>query len=191
MLIDRQMPTYERQILRARAISAPKDTTHAAVRRVDFFQSPVIAIPNRARVAFDRVVRASAVDTTRAHQRFGIERLLEADGGFHLLGEDEGEIVLGFVGRWWERGYGRVEWTPEEFAGFHRPGYAVGVWGFAVLGYGADASVLITDVRVRCTDQEARDRFERYWRVVGPFVAAMGRPVLRLVQQEAEGRHWS
>ena len=33
MLIDTHMPTYERQVLRARAIMASKDTTLAAVRR--------------------------------------------------------------------------------------------------------------------------------------------------------------
>jgi hypothetical protein len=186
MLIDTHMPTYERQVLRAWAIKAPKDTTFAAVRRVDFFQSPVIALPNRARVAFDRIARASPVSAAPAPKRFGFGQLLEEDGGFRLLGEDESELVLGFVGRWWERGYGRVEWAPEEFAGMGRPGLAVGAWGFSVLGYGADASVLIMDVRVRCTDQEARATFERYWRVVGPFVTAMARPVLRLVQREAE-----
>jgi hypothetical protein len=186
MLIDTHMSTYERQVFRARAIKAPKDVTLAAVRRVDFFQSQLIALPNRARVGFDRLVRASAVSAAPAPKRFGFEQLLEEDGGFRLLDEDENELVLGFVGRWWERGYGRVEWTPEEFAGLGRPGLAVGAWGFSVLGYGADASVLVTDVRVRCTDQEARAKFERYWRVVGPFVTAMARPVLRLVQREAE-----
>lgn len=186
MLIDTHMPTYERQVLRARAIKAARDTTLAAVRRVDFFDSPVIALPNRARVGFDRLVRASPVSASPPPKRFGFEQLLEEGGGFRLLGEDESELVLGFVGRWWDRGYGRVDWTPEEFAGMDRPGLAVGAWGFTVLGYGASASVLITDVRVRCTDEEARAKFERYWRVVGPFVTAMARPVLRLVQREAE-----
>jgi hypothetical protein len=153
---------------------------------VDFFDSPVIALPNRARVGFDRMVRASSGGAAPVPRRFGFEQLLEEDGGFRLLGEDESALVLGFVGRWWERGYGRVEWTPDEFAGIDRPGLAVGAWGFTVLGYGVHASVLITDVRVRCTDAEARAKFDRYWMVVGPFVTAMARPVLRLVQREAE-----
>jgi hypothetical protein len=46
--------------------------------------------------------------------------------------------------------------------------------------------VLVTDVRVRCTDDEARRSFQRYWTAVGPFVTAMGRPVLRLIRKEAE-----
>lgn len=188
MIIDEQMPAWQRRVLRARVVGAPRSTTYAAIRRVDFFRSPVIALPNRARSGFERRFRPSRGDEASAPKRFGFDQLLEEDGGFHLLDEEEGELVLGFIGRWWDRGYGRVQWQPEEFASFDRPGYAVGAWGFSVFGYGADTSVLVTDVRVRCTDAEARQKFERYWRVVGPFVTAMGRPVLRLVQGEAERR---
>ena len=120
-------------------------------------------------------------------QHFGFDQLLEEQGGFHLLAEEAGEeLVLGFIGRWWDRGYGRVEWSAEEFRDFSRPGYAVGAWGFTVLPYGSSTTVLVTDVRVRCTDDEARRSFQRYWTAVGPFVTAMGRPVLRLIRKEAE-----
>src|SRR6476659_2577861 len=99
MLIDEQMPAWERRVLAARVVAAPVGATYAAIRRVDFLQSPVIALPNRARAGFDQ--------------------LLEPDGVFHLLAEDPGrELVLGFIGRWWERGYGRVDWGPEEFRGY-------------------------------------------------------------------------
>ena len=183
-IIDRQMPTWQRRVLQARAVRAPSSETHAAIRRVDFFGSPLVAIPNRARVWFDRVFRGESTPATRG--RFGFEDLLADEGGFHLLDEDGSEVVLGFIGRWWDRGYGRLDWVPEELADFDRPGYGLGVWGFTVLGRGDAESVLVTDVRVRCTDEEARRKFERYWRLVGPFVTAMGGSVLRLVQQEAE-----
>ncbi len=68
---------------------------------------------------------------------------------------------------------------------YQRPGYAVGTWGFSVLPYGEKESVLVTDIRVRTTDAEARRRFRLYWAAVGPFVTAMGGPVLRLVDREA------
>ncbi|HEY8060679.1 MAG TPA: hypothetical protein VID94_18065 [Acidimicrobiales bacterium] len=185
MLIDEQMPTWERRVLAARVVAAPVGATFAAIRRVDFLQSPVIALPNRARAGLDRLVRPSSQARPQP-SRFGFDQLLEPDGGFHLLAEDPGlELVLGFIGRWWERGYGRVEWGPEDLRDYQRPGYAVGTWGFSVLPYGGRESVLVTDIRVRTTDAEARRRFRVYWAAVGPFVTAMGRPVLRLVDQEA------
>lgn len=187
MLIDDQLPVWERRVLMARPVQADADTTYAAIRRVDFLESPVIAVPNLVRVRIDRLVRPSGRSDRPQPVHFGFDQLLEEDGGFHLLAEEPGrEVVLGFVGRWWEKGYGRVEWSAEQFRDFGRPGYAVGAWGFTVLPYGTGTSVLVTDVRVRCTDEEARRKFRRYWTVVGPFVTAMGHPVLGLIRAEAE-----
>jgi hypothetical protein len=135
---------------------------------------------DRDRRRFDlyAIIRSGEHGSAAQPQHFGFDQLLEEQGGFHLLAEEAGEeLVLGFIGRWWDRGYGRVEWSAEEFRDFSRPGYAVGAWGFTVLPYGSSTTVLVTDVRVRCTDEEARRSFQRYWTAV---VTAMGRPFLRL-----------
>jgi hypothetical protein len=79
-----------------------------------------------------------------------------------------------------------VDWSPVEFRGFDRPGYGVGAWGFTALPYGDRATVLVTEVRMRCTDEEARRAFRRYFTVTGPFIKAMAGPVLTLVRKEAE-----
>jgi hypothetical protein len=189
-LIEAQLPRYEQRILRTQAVRASAPATFAAIRRVDFFRSPVVALPNRARIAIDTVrPRRGGAPIQRSRSEFRFDRLLEPDGGFHLLAEKPGHaMVLGFIGRWWERGYGRVEWSPAEFGRFALPGYGVGAWGFTVLPYGAHTSVLLTEVRVHGTDDTARRMFRRYWTVVGPFVTAMGGPILRLIRDEAESR---
>jgi len=187
MLIDQEMPVYERRVLIAQTVEAGSPATFAALRSVDFFESPMIAITNRSRAGFDRILRSADHHSNSQRSRFGFDQLLEDGGGFHLVAEEPGEeVVLGFIGRWWDRGYGRVDWTSEQFREFDRPGYAVGAWGFSVFPYGSSTSVLITDVRVRCSDDDARRKFQRYWTLVGPFVTAMGRPVLRLIRKEAE-----
>jgi hypothetical protein len=186
MSIDALLPTWDRRLWFAEPVRAAPHATFAAIRRVDFFRSPLIGIPNRARVGFDRTFRRAGT-TAEPPRHFGFDQLLAEDGGFHLVEEEPGrEIVLGFVGRWWERGYGRVEWDPAGFPDLGLSGVGVGAWSFTVLPYGAD-SVLVSEIRVRCTDDAARRRFARYWMLVGGFVAAMGRPVLRLVRAEAEG----
>jgi hypothetical protein len=43
MLIDEQLPTWERRVLRGQPVNQPAETVFAAIRRVDFFRSPVIA----------------------------------------------------------------------------------------------------------------------------------------------------
>ena len=186
-LVDELMPRWERRIIRAQPVHASAERTFWAIRQVDFFRSPIIAVPNRFRVQVDRLTGSRNHDVSPPRRAFRFAQLLEEDGGFHLLAEEPGhELVLGFIGRWWDRGYGRVGWTAEEFTQFTRPGYAKGTWGFTVLPYGADTCILVTDVRVCCTDEEARRKFNQYWALVGGFVTAMGKPVLRLIRDEAE-----
>jgi hypothetical protein len=186
-LVDELMPWWERRILKAQPVHASAERTYSAIRHVDFFRSPIIAVPNRFRVEIDRLIRHADHHAVPQPRAFRFAQLLEDEGGFHLLAEEKGhEVVLGFIGRWWERGYGRVDWTADEFMTFARPGYAKGTWGFTVLPYGASSCILVTDVRVSCTDDEARRKFHRYWALVGRFVTAMGPPVLRLIRDEAE-----
>jgi hypothetical protein len=115
---------------------------------------------------------------------FGYQLL---NNGFQIIAEEPGrELVLGFVGRWWQRDFGPVDWRPAEFRGFDRPGYGVGEWSFTALPYGDLATVPVTEVRMRCTDEEVRRAFRRYYAVTGPFIKAMAGPVLTLVHKEAE-----
>jgi hypothetical protein len=186
-LLDELMPRWDRRIIRTQDVRASTERTYAAIREVDFFESPVLAVPNRFRVAMDRMIGPRDLDAAPQPKTFRFAQLLDEDGGFQLLAEEEGhELVLGFVGRWWERDYGRVEWTVDEFPRFTRPGCAKGTWGFTVLPYGVDTCILVTEVRVCGTDGEARRKFERYWAFVGRFVTAMGQPVLRLIRDQAE-----
>jgi hypothetical protein len=187
-LIDGLMPACERRIVIAQPAQASAEITYAAIRRVNFLGSPFVAVPNRVRLALDALRPSNGNGRQiRTPKQFGFDQLLGENGGFQLLAEEPGrELVLGFVGRWWERGYGRVDWSAEEFREFARPGYAVGAWSFSVLPYDPRTSVLVTEIRLRCTDDEARRAFRRYWVLVQPFVKAMGRPVLRLIRTEAE-----
>jgi hypothetical protein len=68
---------------------------------------------------------------------------------------------------------GRVDRAPADFREFQLPEYAVGAWNFAVLPYGDRASVVVSEVRLRCTDDAARRSFGRYFTVTGPFIKAM------------------
>jgi hypothetical protein len=185
-LIEAQLPTYEQRILRTQVIYASASEIFSAIRSVDFFQSPVVALPNRARIAID-ALRSRRCAHVPSGSQFRFDQLLEPDGGFHLLAEEpEHAIVLGFIGRWWEKGYGRVEWEPEDFRTFSLPGYGIGAWSFTALAYDTRTSILATEVRVHGTDAGARRTFRRYWTVVGPFVTAMSGPLLRLIRDEAE-----
>ncbi|WP_416063318.1 hypothetical protein [Rhodococcus indonesiensis] len=186
---ERQLPVFEQRVVRARVVDAPAPDTFAAIRRVDFMRSPVIVAPNLARLAVD-ALRTPRRREVRAHRSVRLADLIGPQGGFEVIAEEPGrELVLGFVGRWWEPDYGRVDWDPgAPLSSISVPECGFGTWSFTVLPYDARTCVLLTEIRVHGTDERARRLFRRYWTAVGPFVRAMARPILSMIAAEARRR---
>lgn len=107
----------------------------------------------------------------------GFERLAEAPGRW---------IVFATVGRFWSLRAPRVPLGSEAFARFDEPGWAKAAVSFAVEPAGAAGSRIVTETRVRCTDERSRQAFRRYWLVVGPWSGLIRRLWLRQVRQAAE-----
>jgi hypothetical protein len=107
-----------------------------------------------------------------------------------LAEEGNRELVIGFVGRFWEADGGphvRVG-TPEEFRAFDRPGYAKAALNFhigdTVEGNGCRVS---TETRILTTDSASQRKFGRYWQVIYPGTAMIRKGLLRAIKRRAEG----
>ncbi len=50
---------------------------------------------------------------------------------------------------------------------------------------GPRESLALTETRVTCTDEAARRKFVRYWRIVGPGSALIRRRMLALARDDA------
>ncbi len=109
--------------------------------------------------------------------------------GFMLLAEEPGvEFVVGSVGRFWRRDYGWHPIPPDRFVGFAEPGYAKLAVSFLVQPAAGGHSLLRYEARTATTDEVARARFRRYWRVIQPGVALVMRRALTRIRAEAERR---
>jgi len=93
-LIDAQLPVYEQRVLRTQVVRAPGPATFAAIQRVDFCRSPVVALPNRARVAIDAVRERRCACIQRGESEFRFAQLLEPGGGFQLLAEEPDHAMV-------------------------------------------------------------------------------------------------
>jgi hypothetical protein len=114
---------------------------------------------------------------------------LDSSEGFTLLTEEPGrEMVLGFVGRFWQLSGGKtVHMTgPEDFVEFNRPGFAKAAWNLHVENEGRGWYRLTTETRILGTDAEARRKFTRYWTVIYPGSAFIRRVFLKAVKRKAE-----
>jgi len=107
-------------------------------------------------------------------------------GGFHLLADDPPrEIVIGtLVVR---DGLSRPTDESSLRALLRRPGNAFAVMNFRIHDEGNGWCVVTTETRTYTTDNSARRRFARYWRVIYPGSSLLRYAWLRAIRRRAEG----
>jgi hypothetical protein len=107
------------------------------------------------------------------------------DRGFRKLAEEPGrEVVLGVVGQFWRPTGNILPFSEEMFRGQVQPGFARGVWNFAVQEAGKERTILSTETRVVCGDTMSRLKFRAYWIVVRPFSGLIRVIMLRAVKKK-------
>lgn len=105
--------------------------------------------------------------------------------GFRLLSESDREVVVGAIGKVWELDIPFVDVRDAEtFADFDQPGYAKVAWALRVKPRGDDNARVEFELRVSTTDDASRDRFRRYFRIIGPGSHFIRRQVLGSLAQE-------
>jgi hypothetical protein len=105
--------------------------------------------------------------------------------GFVTLHETPDELVLGGVGRFWEPSGGLRRVEAAEFGEFAEPGFAKAAFNFQIERDG-ERTLVTTETRIATTDERARRRFARYWRVVHPGSALIRVAWLRAIRRRAE-----
>jgi hypothetical protein len=108
-------------------------------------------------------------------------------GGFVVLEERPHELVAGGVGRFWQPSGGLRRVAPDRFRDFSEPGWAKAAFNFRVEREGA-WTLLSTETRVLATDDGARRRFGRYWRLIRPCSSAIRVAWLRAIRRRAESQ---
>jgi hypothetical protein len=188
MLIDRYLPGYDVTEVQEIEVDAPPAVTYDAIRRADL-RDPLITALFTLRELPDRLSRRlRGAPPREALKRFTFADMESPERGFVLLAERPGiEFTVGSVGRFWKKDYGWRRSDAEGFADFNEPGYAKLAVGFSVRPSGFGGSTLRYEARTATTDEDARKRFRRYWRVIRPGVAMVMRRALQRIKAEAEG----
>jgi hypothetical protein len=169
--IERLMPEFDVESRHAVRISARGESVYRCARELDLSRSLLIRTLFRLRGLPSAALRLD-----------GLEQM-----GFRALEESPPrEFALGLIGQFWRPAGGLVDFEPAAFTGFDRPGYAKVAWSFDVREDPYGATFVETVTRVHCTDDGARRRFRRYWRLVGPFSGLIREHMLRLLRTEAE-----
>jgi hypothetical protein len=183
MPLDEFLPEYDvNEVHSARVAAPPADVLAAAQSLTPREVRPVNALMAVRSLPATLLRRGSPAGSSRIDGPL-IDRMRER--GFTLLAERPDEVVLGAVGRFWSVDSGIRRVSRDEFAAFDEPGFAKAVMNFHVRAV-PGGTVMTTETRVRATDDEARRRFRRYWRVVMPGSALIRRVWLRAIRKRAE-----
>ncbi|HEY6060999.1 MAG TPA: hypothetical protein VIV10_10470 [Gemmatimonadales bacterium] len=186
MLIDRYLPRCDVSLEFETTVDARAEEVYHAIRETDL-RDPIISALFALRELPQRLARRLHGQPPPAPPRITFGTMIQDGPGWTLLAEQpDQELVVGSVGRFWERDYGGRTVTAGEFVGFNEPGYAKLVIGFSVRPGPIGETVLRYEARTLSTDDTARRKFRRYWRLIRPGVSMVMRAALHRIKLTAE-----
>jgi hypothetical protein len=187
MLIDRYLPDYDVSLDCHTGVDAPPEETYRAIREANL-RDPVISALFALRELPMRLTRRLRGEPSPTAPRAITLGSITQDGtGWAVLADEPGrELVIGSVGRFWEREYGGRPVTAEEFVSFREPGYAKLAIAFSLRPDGSGGTWLNYEARTLTTDATAYRKFHRYWALIRPGVALVMRSALHRIKLEAE-----
>lgn len=189
LLLDEFLPTYDHVVSVSQVFRAPPAEVFDAAVSFDLYRLPLARVLIGARGLpsrlSDAMARRRGEAVAQESATFGIRDL--PAHGWILLAERPGtELVFGTVTKPWKAlgGEPLEPVTAERFAGFSDPGFAKLAESTNVSAYGAHGCILTLETRVVTTDVASHRRFQRYWRLTGPFIAMIRPAVLHALERQ-------
>ena len=192
-LLDAMMPSYDHTRVESRIVDGPAPVVYRAARELDFLtvHSPLSDAAMFVRMAPARVATwlgRQAIEPTAEPDAMRLGDLFDGQdaGGpeWFGLGETPGrELVVGSVGRFWQK---VIDWQPFDvatFMEFAEPGFGKIAMCLRVDPVGSGRSCIIYEARTQLTDDESRAKFGRYWVLVSPFAGYIMRAALKAIDE--------
>ena len=181
-LLDSFMPRYDVIERHHISVDAPAALTFAAAKEQRLIDLPLV------RAIFKtREIVLGAEPPERLKPRALLAAVHELGWGV-LAERPDREIVMGAVTRPWEANVTFRAIPPADFASFSEPGLVKIAWTLRADPVSAQTSVFRTETRAVATDEQARDRFRRYWAFASPGIWLIRRLSLGPLRRDAEQR---
>ncbi len=177
-MLDDFLPSYDVHEVHSIGTSASPAAAMEAIRALTPLEVPVLV----------GLMAIRSVPTVLRGRRPSVRgRLLDGfrRGGFVDLHESPDELVFGGVGRFWQPSGGLRRIDAADFCAFAEPGFAKAAFNFQVERIDG-RTIVRTETRIATTDEHARRRFGRYWRVIHPGSALIRIAWLRAIRRRAE-----
>lgn len=187
--LDVLLPRYDARLACETAVAAPAEITYGAVRGTNLLDPLVRALFSLRELPGRWAARRAGTDLGPPPGSVTVDDLVGPARGMAVVTHRERrELVIGSVGRFWERDYGHVDMSGVDFRTFSEPGHAKLAMGFEIHPLPGGKCSLRYEARTATTDGEARRRFHRYWLVIRPGVWLVMRRALTRIRRESERR---
>ena len=183
MLIDSFAPNPDAVEAHSIAINASSDKVYGALWTADLGGSLVIKLLLGLRALPELVSHGGRAMLPKGRRDSKITLQTVIDSGFGLLANEPEEIVLGVTGKFWRPTGNLLPFDRDSFAGAVPPGLARAVWNFSFKESSPGETILCTETRVVCGDDESRRKFRVYWFFVRPFSGLIRLLMLRAVKR--------
>jgi hypothetical protein len=174
MTIDDVLPVWDWRSAHATRVAATPERAAAAAREFSGRDLPVTGALMRVRTLGRRTFDDRP--TIETMSRIGLAILVD---------EPYAVVVGGAISPWRLRGGHRAIVSADELRAFAEPGWVRVATAFTVAPEGGGCCVR-TETRIAATDEGARRRFGRYWRLIGPFSSITRREMLAAIRRRAE-----
>jgi hypothetical protein len=174
MTIDDILPSWDWRSAHATRVAATPERAGTAAREFSGRDLPVTGALMRVRALGRRTFDERPV--VQAMARIGLAVLVD---------ERDAVVVGGVLSPWRVRGGHRAIASAAELRAFAEPGWVRVATAFTVTPESEGCRVR-TETRIAATDEEARRRFGRYWRLIGPFSSITRREMLAAIRRRAE-----
>ncbi len=179
MLIDSFAPNPDAVEKHSISINASSDIVYRELWNADLGGSLIIKALLALRSLPEIVLHSRR--SLRRGRKITLQTLIDA--GFGVLAEEPGrEIVLGVTGRFWRPTGNLSPFQREDFDGPVPAGLARAVWNFSVREDEPGRTILLTETRIVCGDDQSRRKFRAYWFFVRPFSGLIRRLMLKSVR---------
>ena len=179
MLIDSFAPNPDAVETHGIAIDASPETVYRALWTADLGGSLIIKLLLGLRALPELVLHGA--QGWRRDRKITLQTVI--DSGFGLLVKRPEEIVLGVTGKFWRPTGNLSPFNREDFDRPVPPGLARAVWNFSIKESGSGETILSTETRVVCGDDDSRRKFRRYWFLVRSFSGLIRLAMLRAVKR--------
>lgn len=181
LLNDKYLPVYQFSEKHALSIAAVQESVIAAALAYRPDNDPIFRWAISARELPMRMLGRLSQSGGSAQPMFGMDNftLLEKRGNE--------ELAFGLAGKFWKLDYGQARITDgAAFTAFCEPGTAKLVLNFIASNQNDTHTLLTTETRVFCLDQEARRKFAPYWYLIRPVSGLIRRRMLSSICKTAE-----